>query len=151
MGKKPAIGSPAPDFTLHDQNGTNVTLSGLKGQKVVLYFYPKDNTPGCTIQACNLRDNYSALKKAGYRIFGISPDSSRKHANFIKKFNLPFDLLADTEKEVAEKYGVWAKKKLFGRSYMGVLRTTFIVDELGMISEVIESVKTAGHAGQILK
>lgn len=143
-------GIPAPELNIPDQNGNIVTLTNLKGKKVVLYFYPKDNTPTCTEEACNLRDNYKALLKAGYAVYGVSPDSGKKHKNFIAKFDLPFDLLADTELTVVNAYGVWAKKKMYGREYMGVLRTTYIIDENGIIEDVIESVKSKEHAAQIL-
>lgn len=146
----PKKGEKAPDFTLPNQNNEEITLSDLKGQKVVLYFYPKDNTSTCTVQACNLRDHHTELGKAGYKVFGISPDSAKSHTNFINKYDLNFDLLADTEKEVVQKYGVWAKKKMYGREYMGVLRTTFIIDENGVITDVIEKVKAKEHSDQIM-
>lgn len=144
-------GKPAPDFSVPDQNGKMVSLAGLAGSKVVLYFYPKDNTPTCTEEACNLRDNYKLLLKQGYKVFGISPDSIVKHKNFIAKYKLPFDLLSDTELKMLKAYKVWGKKKLFGHEYMGVLRTTYILDENGMIEEVIEKVESKNHAAQILK
>lgn len=144
------VGDKAPEFAINNQNGEIVNLDSLKGKKVVLYFYPKDNTPGCTDQACNLRDNYKSLLEAGYTIFGISPDSERKHQNFIKKFDLPFDLLADVDKTMVEAYGVWGEKKMYGRTYMGVYRTTFVLDENGIITEIIEKVKTKEHSAQLL-
>jgi thioredoxin-dependent peroxiredoxin len=147
---KLSIGDRAPDFSVNNQNGEIVSLKSLKGRKVVLYFYPKDNTPGCTVQACNLRDNYQDLLDAGYAVFGISPDTEKKHQNFIAKFDLPFDLLADTEKEMLEAYGVWGEKKMYGRTYMGVFRTTFVLDENGVIVEIISKVKTKDHSAQIM-
>jgi peroxiredoxin Q/BCP len=141
----------APDIKTKDQDGNNFSLAGLKGKKVVLYFYPKDNTPGCTAEACNLRDNYSELKKLGFEIVGISPDNDKSHRKFIDKFSLPFTLLPDTDKKIVKNYGVWGEKKMYGKSYEGVLRTTFIIDENGIIMKIIKDVKTAGHAEQILK
>ncbi len=143
-------GDKAPNFSLPNQNGEAQSLKDHKGQKLVLFFYPKDNTPGCTAEACDLRDNFDALKKQGYTLFGISPDSEKKHQNFIKKFDLPFDLLADTEQEMLQAYGCWGQKKFMGKEYIGVHRTTFLIDEKGKISEVITKVKTKEHAAQIL-
>jgi peroxiredoxin Q/BCP len=143
-------GTKAPDFSVKDQNGNLVTLSSLKGKKVVLYFYPKDMTPGCTAEACSLRDNYTALQKQGYEVFGISTDDEKLHRKFIEKEKLPFRLLADTNKAVHEKYGTWVQKSMYGRSYMGTARVTYIIDENGVISEVIEKVDTKNHAQQIL-
>ncbi|RBO82802.1 thioredoxin-dependent thiol peroxidase [Marinomonas aquiplantarum] len=145
------VGQVAPDFSAKDQNGETITLSQFKGKKVVLYFYPKDNTPGCTAQACDLRDNYQALLDQGYVVLGISPDTEKKHQNFIAKYELPFPLIADTEKEVHELYGTWQLKKFMGKEYMGTVRTTFIIDENGVIEEIIAKVKTKAHAEQILK
>ncbi|AEF54885.1 thioredoxin-dependent thiol peroxidase [Marinomonas posidonica] len=145
------VGQVAPDFSANDQNGETITLSQFKGKKVVLYFYPKDNTPGCTAQACDLRDNYQALLDQGYIVLGISPDTEKKHQNFITKYELPFPLIADTEKEVHELYGTWQLKKFMGKEYMGTVRTTFIIDENGVIEEIIAKVKTKAHAEQILK
>ncbi|WP_394179323.1 thioredoxin-dependent thiol peroxidase [Marinomonas posidonica] len=145
------VGQVAPDFSAKDQNGETITLSQFKGKKVVLYFYPKDNTPGCTAQACDLRDNYKALLDQGYVVLGISPDTEKKHQNFIAKYELPFPLIADTEKEVHELYGTWQLKKFMGKEYMGTVRTTFIIDENGVIEEIIAKVKTKAHAEQILK
>ncbi|QCK15972.1 thioredoxin-dependent thiol peroxidase [Mangrovivirga cuniculi] len=145
------IGDKAPDFEVNDQDGNKVKLSDFRGKKVVLYFYPKDATPGCTAQACNLRDNYEALQKAGYEILGISSDDEAKHRKFIEKQELPFTLLADTEKEVHEKYGTWVEKNMYGRKYMGTQRTTFIIDEEGKIEDIIKKVKTKEHTSQILK
>src|SRR5829696_6719745 len=129
-------GIKAPSFTGVDQNGRKVSLSDLKGQKVVLFFYPEDDTPTCTIQACNLRDNYGLLKKNGFEVVGVSPDNERSHKKFEKKFGLPFTLVSDTEHKILEKYGVWYQKKLFGHEYMGVLRTTFVIDEKSMIEKI---------------
>jgi peroxiredoxin Q/BCP len=144
------IGSKAPDFQTTDQDGKSISLSGLKGKKFVLYFYPKDMTPGCTAEACNLRDNYSALQKAGYEIFGISSDNEKSHQKFIAKEKLPFRLLADTDKSVHAKFGTWVEKSMYGRKYMGTARVTFVVDGNGVIENIIEKVDTRDHAAQIL-
>jgi peroxiredoxin Q/BCP len=144
------VGQEAPDFETKDQNGNTVRLSDYKGKKVVLYFYPKDNTPGCTAQACDLRDNYEALQKAGYVVLGVSSDSEKSHQKFIQKYELPFSLLADEDKSVHEKYGTWVEKSMYGRSYMGTARTTFIIDESGKISQIIDKVKTKEHTNQII-
>ncbi|MGB3180359.1 MAG: thioredoxin-dependent thiol peroxidase [Cyclobacteriaceae bacterium] len=144
-------GDKAPDFEAKDQNGDTVKLSDYKGKRVVLYFYPRDNTPGCTAQACNLRDNYKALQDAGYEILGVSSDDEKSHQKFIEKQELPFRLLADTDKAVHEKYGTWVEKNMYGRKYMGTARTTFIINEEGNISEVIAKVKTKDHTAQVLK
>ena len=143
-------GDKAPAFTGNDQDGKKVSLSDYKGKKLVLYFYPEDDTPTCTIQACNLRDNYSLLKKEGFEVIGVSPDDAKKHKKFEAKYNLPFTLIADSTHTILEKYGVWDKKKMFGHEYMGVLRTTFVINENGIIDEVISDVKTKEHASQIL-
>jgi len=145
------IGDKAPDFSVNDQHGNPVKLSDLQGKKVILYFYPKDDTPGCTAEACSLRDNYSALQKAGYVVLGVSSDDEKSHQKFIKKYELPFTLLADSDKQIHEKYGTWVEKSMYGRKYMGTARTTFIIDEKGIISEIIEKVNTKEHASQILK
>ncbi|MEO9275325.1 thioredoxin-dependent thiol peroxidase [Marinomonas sp. 5E14-1] len=145
------VGQIAPDFTAKDQNGDSITLSQFKGKKVVLYFYPRDNTPGCTAQACDLRDHYQTLLDQGFIVLGISTDTEKKHQNFIAKYDLPFPLIADTEKEVHELYGTWQLKKFMGRESMGTVRTTFIIDKDGKIEEVISKVKTKEHAAQILK
>ncbi|MCB0495227.1 MAG: thioredoxin-dependent thiol peroxidase [Cyclobacteriaceae bacterium] len=145
------IGDKAPEFEVNDQAGNTVKLSDFKGKKVVLYFYPKDQTPGCTAQACNLRDNYKALQKAGYEVLGISSDTEKSHQKFIEKQSLPFTLLADTDKKVHDLYGTWVEKQMYGRSYMGTARTTFIIDENGVIEDIIEKVKTKEHTSQILK
>lgn len=144
-------GDKAPNFTAKNQNGEDVSLADFSGKKLVLYFYPKDNTPGCTAESCNLRDNYNVLLKQGYAVLGVSPDSEKKHQNFIKKFDLPFPLLADTDQTVANAYSVWGEKQMYGRKYMGIFRTTFIIDEKGVIEEVIAKVDTANHIDQILK
>jgi peroxiredoxin Q/BCP len=145
------IGQIAPDFSAKDQNGETITLSQFKGKKVVLYFYPRDATPGCTAQACDLRDNYQALLDQGFIVLGISTDTEKKHQNFIAKYDLPFPLIADTEKTVHELYDTWQLKKFMGRESMGTVRTTFIIDEKGIISDIISKVKTKAHAEQILK
>jgi len=144
------IGAPAPNFTSKDQNGNPISLSDFNGKKVVLYFYPKDNTPGCTAESCNLRDNYSELQKQGYVVLGISSDDEKSHQKFIEKFQLPFPLIADTDKSVHDAYGTWVEKSMYGRKYMGTARTTFVIDEKGIISDIIDKVKTGDHASQIL-
>lgn len=144
------IGDPAPDFTSTDQNGQPLKLSDYRGKKVVLYFYPKDNTPGCTAQACSLRDNYSDLRAAGYEVLGVSVDDQKSHQKFISKFELPFTLVADTDMKVAEAYDVWKEKSMYGRTYMGTVRTTFLIDENSMITDIINKVDTKNHAKQIL-
>ncbi|GGK80017.1 thioredoxin-dependent thiol peroxidase [Rufibacter glacialis] len=145
------IGDAAPDFEVKDQNGQPVKLSDFKGKKVVLYFYPKDDTPGCTAQACNLRDNHEALLAKGYVVLGVSVDDEKSHQKFIQKFDLPFPLLADTEHEIVEKYGVWQEKNMYGRKYMGTMRYTFIIDEEGQIEDIITKVDTKNHTAQLLK
>lgn len=145
------IGDKAPDFEGNDQNGNTVKLSDFKGKKVILYFYPKDNTPGCTAQACNLRDNHSQLQQEGYEVIGISTDSEKSHQNFISKYELPFTLIADTDKKIVEQYGVWQEKSMYGRKYMGTMRYTFVIDGTGVIQDIITKVKTADHAKQIVK
>jgi thioredoxin-dependent peroxiredoxin len=145
------IGDKAPDFTVNDQDGKPVRLSELKGKKVVLYFYPKDMTPGCTAEACNLRDNYKLLMKQGYEVLGISTDSEKTHQKFIAKEKLPFRLLSDTDKKVHDLYGTWVEKSMYGRKYMGTARNTFIIDSNGIIEEIIEKVDTKNHTDQILK
>jgi peroxiredoxin Q/BCP len=143
-------GDKAPDFTARDQDGKSVRLSDLKGKKVVLYFYPKDMTPGCTAEACNLRDNYKLLQKQGYEVFGVSTDSEKSHQKFVAKEKLPFSLLADADKTIHTKYGTWVEKSMYGRKYMGTARVTFVIDEKGVISEIIEKVDTKNHTAQIL-
>lgn len=144
-------GQKAPLFTGIDQDEKQISLSSLKGQKVVLFFYPEDDTPTCTIQACNLRDNFALLKKNGFTIIGISPDDVKKHQKFRQKFNLPFSLLADPQHKIINKYGVWGEKNLYGRKYMGLHRTTFIIDEKGMISKIFLRPKNKAHAEEILE
>jgi peroxiredoxin Q/BCP len=148
---KLSIGDKAPNFTSKDQNGTPISLGDFKGKKVVLYFYPKDNTPGCTAESCDLRDNYSRFQKAGYEILGISTDSEKSHLKFIEKYDLPFQLIADTDKTVHEAYGTWVEKSMYGRKYMGTARTTFVIDEKGILIDIIEKVNTKDHTSQLLK
>jgi peroxiredoxin Q/BCP len=143
-------GMPAPPFEGVDQNGNSIRLQDLRGRKVILYFYPKDDTPGCTKEACNLRDNYAALQKAGYTIIGVSADTIESHKKFAEKYNLPFSLLADPEKKIISAYQAWGKKKLYGKEYEGTLRITYIIDENGIISRIIKNVKPEQHASQIL-
>jgi peroxiredoxin Q/BCP len=143
-------GNPAPDFTLADETSTVRHLSDYRGRPVVLYFYPKDDTPGCTTEACNFRDDYSAYVDANVIILGVSPDSVESHAKFKKKHSLPFPLLADEQHEVCEQYGVWRLKKFMGREYMGVLRTSFLIDSGGKVKRVFENVKPAGHSAEVL-
>lgn len=145
------VGDKAPDFKGLNEKGETVSLSDFKGKKLILFFYPKDNTPGCTAEACNLRDNYEDLKKQGFALLGVSPDSAKKHQNFIKKFDLPFPLIADTEEEILKAYGVWGEKQMFGKKYMGVIRTTFVIDGKGNIEQIIDKVDTENHASQILE
>jgi thioredoxin-dependent peroxiredoxin len=142
-------GMKAPLFEGIDQNGTHVKLSNFTGKKVILYFYPKDNTPGCTSEACNLRDNFDTLIRQGFIVIGVSPDTEKSHLGFAGKYSLPFQLIADTSKKILNDYGVWGEKKLYGKSFMGVIRTTFIIDEKGIIEKIITKVNTAGHTEQI--
>lgn len=143
-------GMKAPAFSAKDQEGKTVSLSDFKGKKLVLYFYPEDDTPTCTIQACNLRDNYAGLRKAGYEVLGVSPDDSQKHKKFEEKFSLPFTLLADTDHKILKKYGVWGEKQMFGLHYMGVHRTTFVIDEKGVIRKIFLRPRNKAHAEEIL-
>ncbi|WP_417198533.1 thioredoxin-dependent thiol peroxidase [Bizionia sp.] len=143
-------GDKAPDFTAKDQDGNSISLSDYKGKKLVLFFYPKASTPGCTAEACNLSDNYSRFQKAGYDILGVSADSAKRQSNFKNKYDFPYPLLADEDKAVIEAYGVWGPKKFMGKQYDGIHRTTFIIDEKGLIEEVITKVKTKAHTDQIL-
>jgi len=144
-------GEKAPDFTAKDQNGNSVSLKDFRGKKVVLYFYPEDDTPTCTIEACNLRDNYDDLKRAGLVILGVSPDDKNKHKKFEKKYDLPFTLLEDPEKKIIDKYSVWGEKNLYGRKYMGLFRTTFLIDENGIIFKIFKKPKSKIHSEEILK
>ncbi|HMG14592.1 MAG TPA: thioredoxin-dependent thiol peroxidase [Saprospiraceae bacterium] len=143
-------GDPAPFFSGVNENNTPISLADYKGKKLVLYFYPKDDTPGCTAEACSLRDNYHRLQAEGYEILGVSPDTPKKHQAFIKKYNLPFSLISDESKEILNAYSVWGPKSFMGRNYDGVIRTTFIINKDGIIEEVISDVKTKDHANQIL-
>lgn len=147
-----AIGDNAPEILGLNQDGQTLKLADFAGKKIVLYFYPKDNTPGCTTQACNLRDNYNALQKAGYVVIGVSADSEASHQKFIAKQNLPFHLIADVDKTLATQFGTWGEKSMYGRTYMGMFRTTFIIDEAGVIERIMlpKEVKTKIHAEQIL-
>ena len=142
-------GDRAPDFSVQNQDGKTIKLSDFKGRKVVLYFYPKDDTSGCTAEACNLRDNYTDLKARGYEVIGVSVDDVKSHDKFVKKYSLPFNLVADTEKKIVEAYGVWAEKSMYGKTYMGTKRTTFLIDEKGKIEKVIDKVDTKNHTAQI--
>ncbi|CAN5743535.1 thioredoxin-dependent thiol peroxidase [soil metagenome] len=144
-------GDKAPDFEEKDQSGNLVRLRDYRGKKVVLFFYPKDDTPGCTAQACNLRDNNEELTSKGYTVIGVSTDDEKSHQKFIQKFGLPFPLLADTDKKIVEAYGVWQEKSMYGRQYMGTMRYTFVIDEEGIIQDVIKKVDTQNHTAQILK
>lgn len=144
-------GDKAPDFQATDANGNRITLKDFSGKKLVLYFYPKDDTPGCTAEACNLRDNYELLLKQGYKVLGVSADSSKSHLKFIEKYQLPFPLIPDTEKILCKAYGIWGPKKFMGKTFEGINRTTFIIDENGIISEIITKVDTKNHINQIVK
>jgi thioredoxin-dependent peroxiredoxin len=144
-------GDKALAFKSKDQNGNTVQLKDYKGQKVVLYFYPEDNTPTCTVQACNLRDNYALLQQQGFTVIGISPDAAAKHKKFEAKFNLPFTLIADTEHAIIDAYGVWGEKQLYGRKYMGLHRTTFVINEKGIISKIFLKPKSKQHAEEIIE
>lgn len=144
------VGDLAPDFSSINQNGDTINLSKYAGKKLVLYFYPKDDTPGCTAEACDLRDNYKKFQDSGYEILGVSPDAPKKHIKFIEKYELPFDLLSDENHAVAEAFGVWVEKSMYGRKYMGMARTTFVINEKGVIEEIIEKVNTKAHSAQIL-
>jgi len=146
----PAVGEAAPDFELANEKGERVRLSELRGSPVVLYFYPKDMTPGCTQQACDFRDRYAEIQAAGVALLGVSPDSSRRHATFAAKYELPFTLLADEDSAVSTAYGVWKEKSLYGRKFMGVERTTFLIDAAGNVANVWAKVKVAGHGDAVL-
>jgi len=145
------IGDKAPVIDAVDQNGNQITLDQYKGKKVVLYFYPKDMTPGCTAQSCNLSDNYKLLQKSGYDVIGVSCDSIKRHQKFIEKHDLPFNLISDEDQRVVNDYGVWQLKKFMGREYMGIMRTTFLIDENGKIEDIITKVNTKEHTTQIIK
>lgn len=144
-------GQKAPGFTSKDQQGNDVSLSDYAGKKVVLYFYPKDDTPGCTAEACNFRDNYEGLTKQGIVVLGVSVDDEKSHQKFVTKHNLPFTLLADTEKEIVTAYGVWGEKNMYGKKYMGINRKTFLIDEAGVILHIINKVDTANSTAQVLE
>jgi len=144
------IGDKAPDFEGKNQNNESVKLSSFIGEKVVLYFYPRDNTPGCTAQACNLKDNFNELSRKGYKVIGVSSDSIKSHKKFEEKYALPFHLISDEDKSIHKIYGTWIEKSMYGRKYMGTARWTFIIDENGIINNIIEKVKTKEHTDQIL-
>lgn len=143
-------GAKAPAFTAMDSDGNKVSLADFKGKKLILYFYPQDNTPTCTVQACNLRDNFSVLTKSGFAVVGVSPDEDPSHKKFAAKFNLPFTLIADPEHKIIGKYGVWGEKQMYGKKYMGLLRTTFVIDESGLILKVFRKPKSKEHAQEIM-
>lgn len=143
------VGDKAPQFTSKNQNGEEIKLSDFQGKKVILYFYPKDNTPGCTTEACNFRDNYQSLLKDGFEVIGVSIDSEQSHQKFISKFELPFNLLSDEDKKIVEDYGVWVEKNMYGKKYMGTARTTFIIDEKGIIQHIIKKVDNKNASQQI--
>jgi len=145
------VGDKAPNISAKDQNGNQVNLEKYRGRKIILFFYPKDNTPGCTAEACNLRDNYSDIKEKGFEVIGVSPDSEKSHQKFIENKQLPFDLISDTEHIILNDYGVWGEKKMYGRTYEGVHRTTFVISEEGIIENIITKVKTKEHAKQIFE
>ena len=144
-------GDKAPDFTLKNQNGEDVKLSDLKGNKTAIYFYPKDDTPGCTKQACSIRDGFKELTDAGIKVFGVSMDNETKHQKFISKYDLPFDLLIDENHGIADKYGAYGEKKFMGKTYNGILRKTFLIDEQGKLVKIFDKVKVSEHADEILK
>lgn len=143
-------GLKAPDFQAKDQNGKNISLSDFSGKDVILYFYPKDDTPGCTAEACSFRDNYQSLLKEGFEVLGVSIDDEKSHQKFINKYSLPFSLIADTDKKIVESYGVWVEKSMYGKKYMGVARKTFVIDKNGMIRKIIDKVDTKNSSGQVL-
>ncbi len=148
--KKLEEGDKAPAFEGKDQNGKTISLSDFLGKKVILYFYPKDDTPGCTLEACNLRDNHTELIKRGFEVLGVSPDSEKSHTRFAGKYNLPFPLIADTEKQILKEFGAWGEKNMYGKTSEGVLRTTFVINEEGIIEKVFSKVDTKNHTKQIL-
>lgn len=149
--KQLKVGDKAPDFRGKDQDGKDVSLTDYKDKKLLLYFYPKDSTPGCTAEACSLRDGYDDLLNSGYEVLGVSVDGEESHRKFVEKHSLPFRLLSDTDKSVVTAYGVWGEKKFMGKSYMGTIRTTFLIGENGIIEDIITKVQTKDHANQILK
>jgi peroxiredoxin Q/BCP len=144
------VGDKAPNFKGKDEKGNNISLKDFKGKKLILYFYPKDDTPGCTAESCNLRDNYLDLLKKGYAVVGVSADDEKKHLKFIEKYELPFPLIADVDREVINAYGVWGKKKFMGKEYDGIFRTTFLIDEKGILEKIITDVIVKDHTQQIL-
>jgi len=144
-------GQKAPDFEGINQNGELISLNDFKGSKLILYFYPKDDTPGCTAESCNLRDNYNMWLSKGYKVLGISPDSQKSHQKFVAKYDLPFPLISDSEKNIIKLYGAWGRKKMYGKEYEGLLRTTFLIDEEGKIEEIFKKVNTKEHTKQILE
>ena len=144
-------GDKAPDFTVNDEDGNPVKLKDFKGKKVVLYFYPRDMTPGCTAESCNLRDNYKVLQKQGYEVLGVSTDTEKSHQKFIVKEKLPFHLLSDPDRKLHEAYGTWVEKSMYGRKYMGTARVTFLINEKGVVEDIIEKVDTKNHSAQILE
>ena len=143
-------GQKAPHFSAKDQNGNQISLSNFSGKKIILYFYPKDDTPGCTAEACNFRDNYESLQSQGFIVLGVSTDDEKSHTKFINKHNLPFSLIADTDKEIVEAYGVWVEKNMYGKKYMGIARKTFIINENGIILKIIDKVDTKNSSAQVL-
>ena len=145
------IGDKAPDFEGKDQNGNPIKLSDYLNKKVILYFYPKDDTSGCTAQACNLNENLSQINESGYEVIGVSTDDEKSHRKFIEKFGLKFNLVADTDKKIVDLYDVWKEKSMYGKKYMGTVRTTFVIDEKGIITDIIKKVDTKEHTSQILK
>lgn len=144
------VGDKAPHFTGTDQNGKTISLDDFKGKNVILYFYPKDDTPGCTAEACNFRDNYSSLTSKGYEVIGVSTDSEKSHTKFINKYSLPFTLIADEDKKIVESYGVWVEKSMYGKTYMGIARSTYIINKEGIITHIIEKVDTKNSSQQVL-
>src|ERR1700761_5071113 len=147
---RPAQGDKAPDFTANDQNGNTISLSDYNGKTVILYFYPKDDTPGCTAEACDFRDNYQSLIGKGYQVIGVSTDDEKSHKKFETKYNLPFPLIADTDHSIVEAYDVWGEKNMYGKKYMGTMRTTFIINADGIINKVIDKVDTKASSQQVL-
>jgi thioredoxin-dependent peroxiredoxin len=145
------VGDKAPEFEGLNQNGEKISLKDFAGKKLILYFYPKDNTPGCTAESCNLNDNYDAWLEKGFEVVGVSPDSQKSHQNFIRKFGFRFNLISDPDKEILQAYGAWGLKKMYGKEYMGVLRKTFVIDENGVIQEIFDKVKTKDHTNQIIE